>query len=286
MYTFGGATSHRTTFTPVNNLFGASRTTLICITARPTTLTAGRCYWGASTVTRLAVDTTTSALRLTLDAATTDGVYTSASGLITTNTYQFIAVLISQNAGGGTAAVRMWVGSGGAPPKEVTVTETTGPSGAWVASGTTFDLGNTNGSNLSLQGAAGGLVILSEDSSDLGRSVLGFDTPGTLPAESVPAIFHNAIMPIYRGDVAELLHRVPTVRSPAGNLHGLISACSCTDVINSTIAYQLNAANRPTIFFPTGATASTLRILGKWETHWDAPFGMAPRHRKNSGTMQ
>jgi hypothetical protein len=98
---------------------------------KPTTLTAGRAYWGASTLTHIKVATTTSELAIARDRATTDSLHTTSGAAITVGEWHFIA--IAKSSTGGASAIRCWIGHGSNAPQEVTVNVTTAGAGAETA---------------------------------------------------------------------------------------------------------------------------------------------------------
>lgn len=197
-YTFGGATTDSVLWTGQNDM-GNAGIGLVMGWWKPTTLTATRRYWSAGTVTGMAVDTTTSELRLTSDSFSgTDGVYTTTGAGITTNSWWFIAAMVSC-AVTPTVQWKVWVGSVTTAPVEVTVGTTTaittnlnGPLG-------NFTIGNTSGGSVAFQGDIDQVLLVnSADTAGTGNAFQA-GTLGTITTAEAQWTLERYVWPYWRG---------------------------------------------------------------------------------------
>lgn len=160
-YTFGGATTDSILWTGQSNI-GNAGIGLVAGWWRPTTLTATRRLWSAGATTGVAIDTTTSELRLTNDSFSgTDGVFTTTGAGLATNTWTFVAAMVSVSNSPG-SQWKVWVGSATTPPAEVTIstvssitTNTNGPTGNTT-------IGNTNGGSVAFQGVIDNVLVVND----------------------------------------------------------------------------------------------------------------------------
>lgn len=132
-YTFGGATGDDAWLAGGSTQGATASNGLVMGWWYPTTLTAGRTYWGVGTVAgtppKLVVGTTTSELEASTDNATTDGLWTTTGAGITTNKWWFIAAAGSFTDTGPAGQFLIWVGDEATPPQAISVANTTAPAG-------------------------------------------------------------------------------------------------------------------------------------------------------------
>lgn len=258
MMTFGAA-SAKVNFTMPSTWFAGSKTHLVGCWIRPTTLTSGSRIFGAGAISGLLVNTTTSGLRVVLDSVTTDGAWTSPTGLLTVNTTIFVAFLTSQNAAGATAAVKLWTGTETSGPVEQTMTTFAAPVGAWTAGGTTVSLG-CNSTSLSFVGDAGGYMLMADDISveTSGGTITGQTTPGVITQAEANRVRDAFVEPMWRGDLAAIAGAGRIVANrPSGTVpYGFALAASLDD----TLAYGVRADGVPVAGTITSATVSTLKV--------------------------
>lgn len=201
--TFGGATGDDVNFTLPTSLFSASCANLICGWWYPTTLTAGRYYFGVGTASAgMRVHTTTSELSLLVGSSTPTEWASSGAG-ITTGKWQFIAMLVSCVSSGGGSAFRLWVGDQITPPVEISVASFSGGSGA-IAAITVFTVGNL--------GAAGTVAFPGDigpvwgcghqNTSAVGASnPFGITTAGTIDNSAAELVLRRFVIPGWHGAV-------------------------------------------------------------------------------------
>lgn len=161
----------------------------------PTTLTAGRTYWGASSLISVKVDATTSELVVAVDRTTTDSVWkTSGAGIVTTEAV-FVALVKSSNSGA--ANWRCWIGHGTAQPQEVTITETTVGSGTEVA-GSNMVVGNVSSAGtIAFQGGIGQFLDARFSLSAL--AMFANETVGTITQAEADYFLQTVIIPYWQG---------------------------------------------------------------------------------------
>lgn len=202
-YKFGAATNNLISYTANGTaLFATNRTSLITIWVYPTTLAATRIMWGASTLCRLAIDSTvTSSCKVTLDCVTTDAVFTFPAGLAI-NTWTFIAVFTNQGTGP-TLDVNAWTATADGPLVKQTVTAVTAGVGAFVSSALLFSVGNTSAPTLSWQGDIANVAAFADDSGTV-PGLLGVIADGATSAAELDQLVPRLIVPLWRGDVSRI----------------------------------------------------------------------------------
>lgn len=127
--TFGAATSDKVHFGVGQTIAGTVRMSLVAGWFRPTTLTAGRGYWGCNGTIGAEVGGTTSEIVLRTQNATQSGVWTTSGAGIVVDEWVFLAFFGSFL---NTASVwRVWKGTIDTSPVQVggLTTPTTAPSG-------------------------------------------------------------------------------------------------------------------------------------------------------------
>jgi hypothetical protein len=251
-YTFGGATTDRYVLgTIIQSLYNASRVTLITQWVYPTTLTATRLLHGTDVTSGLAIDTTTTSLRLTLDFVTTDGVWTAPASLVI-NKWQFVALLV--NIGSATTvAVKCFVGDEDNPPAEKTVTQATGPAGAITASSTAVTIGNSAAGSLAFQGDIGVCSFFSDSSTGV-TNTLGIAADGTISAAQIASVLNQFINPLWRGEYNRLISH--TLAPQTGSRAGFVAIADMNDIYYAKSSTTSGDRGSATV---TGATVSTVR---------------------------
>ena len=196
-YTFGGATGDDVTATLSQSNGASARVNLIRGWWYPTTLTATRVLMSHGAVLRVAIDTTTSELRITTDN-TTDGEWTTTGVGLTVDTWTFIAIIGSWNTTGPAVGLRVWAGTAETPPAEVTVTNVTAPVGAFVGS-TGFSIGNNAAAGtLAFQGDIDWVAEMCVNSANFGAShPFAIATNGVITQAEADHILRTHVMPAW-----------------------------------------------------------------------------------------
>lgn len=259
-YTFGGGTGDDILCSLANFMApGSGQAFLITGWWRPTTLTAaaGRGLWSAGSGAHTAtIDTTTSELRLKTDNATTDGEWTTSGVGLATDTWSFLAFLLSTLNGTPSAAWRVWAGTLGTPPVAVTVTNAVAPSGNFTGS-TQLYLGNVGTGTLAFQGdidAVSALVPNASASATL--HPFGVAAFGAVSAGEEQFIYNRFVLPAWHG--------FPLGNTPASVVSGNVAPAELMlwDGLESTrcVRSAVSATNlsfvTPTV---SGATVSATR---------------------------
>lgn len=200
-YTFGGATGDDVTWSSSTTLGAASRVELVAGWWKPTTLTAGRGLWSAGNVHGARIAATTSELELVVDNATTDGVWTTTGVGLATNSRKFLAFLCNL-ASTPAVAWTCWVGDETTPPAQVTVTNTTGMSGALTGNATTY-VGNLGTGTTAFQGQIENVVV-GVTAAGAGSAVNPFAVAafGTTTAAEALYVEEQLVRPIWQGQHA------------------------------------------------------------------------------------
>ena len=202
-YTFGGATTNSVDLTGAISFItaGQDRSILTWMWVMPTTLTAGRKLWGGGATTGVEIDTTTTQLRLKLDHATTDGVWTTSDAGLAVDKWSFIATFVTVDgaAPGLGAEWRVWAGSVDTAPQELTVTGVTGVAGN-VSSVASAIIGNSSGS-LSFQGdiAEYGHCLCGYTSSVAPHPPFYLASAASVTDAEAGAIYRRMVLPLWEG---------------------------------------------------------------------------------------
>lgn len=203
-YTFGAATSNLISWSAnKTSLFATNRSAFVSCWVYPTTLTATRVLWGAGAIWKLAIDTTTSSCRFTIDLVTTDGVVTFPAGLAL-NTWTYIALVVNCGTGP-TYQVNAFTASADGPIVQQTVTVVTAGVGAFVTSNLVLGAGNiTSSPTLSFQGDIANVCAVADVTSAV-PGVLGFLGDGTTSQAELDIVVGKFIVPLWRGDVSQII---------------------------------------------------------------------------------
>lgn len=162
----------------------------------PTTLTAGNIYWGASSLTKIAVGPTTSELRIHIDRATTDAVWDSSGAGIAVNNWYFIATVRSSNAGD--QNMRLWIGTEANHPLEVSISASTAGAGAETAS-STASVGNASTS--ATTAFIGDIEqVLDMRWANSVAAPLANETPATITQAESDYFYQTCVVPYWLGD--------------------------------------------------------------------------------------
>ena len=197
-YTFGAATTDDLSGTGVVSIGGNSTTTWVAGWFYPTTLTAGRCYFGTGALNSIAVAPTTSELRLTHDRATTDSVFDTTGAGIVVNEWVFIAVLFQSGSAGADGTWTVWVGRSDSPPAIVTNSLTTTGLGN-NSSTTAYCIGNqAAASSVAFQGDIGPFMYVAQQGLAIDRPVPVAAAGGQTAAE-ILYIWEKWVIPFWLG---------------------------------------------------------------------------------------
>lgn len=255
-YTFGGATSDKITATRVLTLTNGCW--LFSGWIKPTTLTAGRGFFGTGTTgtSFIAIGTTTSELKITL-RATVDAVFdTSGLGLVV-NVWQHVSVLVSQ-----IGAVRVWKGLVDSAPVEVTVTNTTVGSGT-PQNSTSLVLGNIGTTAIAaFQGMMEQCVTVSQITPGPGAP-LPIASNGTIAQDEADVILANVVRPFWKGEPLPDLER----HAAASIAEFILWDMACNPAVLDVCVLSTNSLGpvNPTI---TGATFNDERAGAKILMSW------------------
>lgn len=200
--TFGGATSNNVNFVLPLTIGGTTRMALVAGWWYPTTLTAGRGYWGCGGTVGAEIGATTSEIVLRTQNATTSGVWTTSGAGIVTNEWVFLAFFGTfLNSG---SRWRIWKGSIDTAPVQVggLATPTTAPSGNLTGQ-STIALGNRGtGTTVSWIGDIGNVTVLQQ-----GGSVASIPGPmgissnyGTITVAEEDQLQNLYVRPIWSGN--------------------------------------------------------------------------------------
>lgn len=149
-YTFGGSTTDDINWTSATALTASGSRLFVGGWFYPTTLTAGRAYWGDSNTSRLRVGSTTSEIEWVCDR-TTDTVITTSGAGITTDKWWFIAAAVSGFNTGPVDEAYIWVGDADNPPRSISTSLSAGSGN--TPGNASFGIGNGGGSgSVSFQG--------------------------------------------------------------------------------------------------------------------------------------
>jgi hypothetical protein len=241
-YTFGGATSNRHYFTLGTGLCPDNGSSFVAGWWYPTTLTAGRAYWGAGATIGAEVDTTTSEIRMRTDN-TTDGQWLTSGAAITTNKWWFLAFLAATENTTVAGAWRVWVGDEYSPPVLVTVTNPTVRSGSYTA-GTVLCVGNKSGGTLSFQGDIYNMYASVTTAVGL-LNGFGINTSGAIDAYGEAQTYREFVLPLWSRQINGVLR--PRTAAYTGAYESVYFP------LKDNIAYRNSSATTP-----GGSTTLTL----------------------------
>lgn len=206
-YTFGASTANdiNATVTAAATAGINSSCFLVAGWWYPTTLTAGRAYCGEAAGAFLRVAATTSELAVQTDRLSIDATFTSSGAGITTNVWQFIAIVTNFSTNGFPAHY-LWVGSGGAVPVPVTISQTTLGSGNGSGSANRIIGNSTAAATVAFQGDIGQVSMI-YGSTPL---IMGIESNGSISQPEVDRIFATIVLPLFYGN-GSCLGRLPVV---------------------------------------------------------------------------
>lgn len=205
-YTFGGATGDDVNWTSGANFGTRPSVGLFTGWFMPTTLTSGRVLFAWGTVARIAIDTTTTQLRLTNDNNTTDGVFTTSNAGLAVNKWSFIAVLMNWGSAG-EIQFSVWAGSETDRPTKLTMTQVTAPSGNNVAS-TALCIGNAGSAGtVAFQGEIENCWVMYDNSATTGNYIGGVVADGVTTATEEAVVESRFVLPLWNGEYGPLIWR-------------------------------------------------------------------------------
>jgi len=195
-WTFGTSTSDYVRNGPGLEQIADSVCLLVAGWFYPTTLTAGRAYWSASTAaTAATVGSTTSEMMISFDHATTDNIFDTSGAGIVTDKWQFIAWLMAFDNGANDGSCRVWIGDADTPPQEITVIHSTTKIGN-ITSGAIIWIGNAAAGTSAFQGDIGWVCGMSSQSSP---ATVPNVTDGIIYNYEVDIIYHKWVYPLWNG---------------------------------------------------------------------------------------
>lgn len=247
-YTFGAATGDDINFSAQTAWVTSQRQHLVMGWYYPTTLTAGRVYFGNANTVGLRVGPTTSELRFVTDH-TTDGVWDSSGAGIAVDTWWFIAVYFTGFNTGPTDDVDIWVGTVDTPPVPQSLTLSTSPSGNHVNNGVVA-VGN--------QGSAGTVAFQGDISNWCHIEESGLNTytqwaliaNGTIDTNSAEQALRRYILPYWQQNEPECYF----AKSFGGGTMGMNVALHGG---NDPSVYRQGAASNSSVLVTTTANGVT-----------------------------
>lgn len=195
-YTFGGATGDDINWSVPTGWGSSGSRTFGAGWFYPTTLTAGRAYWGNSNATRLRIATTTSEVEWQNDR-TTDAFIVSSGAGITTGKWWFIACLAGGFNTGPADEAAVWIGDAETPPTEVTMTLTAGTGNA--SSNSVAAVGNSGSAGaLAFQGLVDSFYTMGE-ASNISDSLFASTSQGGVGADVAEYTHKRYVIPLWEG---------------------------------------------------------------------------------------
>lgn len=272
-YTFGAATGNDINWTTASS--GGNST--VCLAAGwfyPTTLTATRGLFSYGNVCGVAIDTTTSELRLKTDN-TTDGQWTTSGVGLAVDKWSFIAFMLTCSNTGPTAAWRVWSGTFETAPVERTVTQAVAPSGNFTA-GTSFTVGNIGTGTIAFQGDIGPVLTCHPPAINSTTGFIQNAAAGAITQDEADDAYRNVVLPFWKGEPMPFRVRQYGLQtgSTMGAFLNLDNALPSTQEVVSGATLVSRA---PTI---NGATPSQNRAPRVYETTAAQPWGGRPLSRR------
>lgn len=198
-HTFGGASGDDINYSAQTAWVTTGRQHLVMAWYHPTTLTAGRVYFGNSNTVGLRVGATTSELSFVIDHVTTDGVWDTSGAGITTDKWWFIAVYFTSFNTGPAADVVFWVGDVETAPQEISRTRTTAPAGN-NTNNSVIAIGNQGSTgNVGFQGDITNYLHVTDGTLDT-YSLFSQDVNGTIDANAKGQALRRFILPYWSGN--------------------------------------------------------------------------------------
>lgn len=198
-YTFGGANGDDVALPVVTAVTGQGVSGLFTVWCNPTALTSGRALIGfGNNLSRIALSAASGEIDLSLDAPTTDGLWTSAGLGLSTGAWRFIAVAWSC-VSGPTIDARMWAGDGVTPPAAVTFSQATAPVGA-LSTQSSATLGNGSGSAaIAFVGDLEQADLFSTSAAAGATHPFGQAAYGAFSAEAEALVLARYVLPLWEG---------------------------------------------------------------------------------------
>lgn len=265
-YTFGAAGSDDMTWQIQNPTGGTTTSCVVCGWVYPTTLTAGRGYWGFGNTMGAEIDTTTSELRLKSQRATANGEWTTTGAGLVTDAWKFLAVFGSFT--GASDGWMAWAGDELTRPQPLTITKAVAPSGSLTGS-TNFYLGNKGTSaTLAFEGDIGDHVLYRSGMTATATHEFGISAYGTLTQASIDIVYERFVLPAWLGDVFSL----QAVHSHCGTTNNYEALAFCLDAATAVVGKRFSTGSIPPFLLGTvnGATKSARRSPRPFR--WDMPM--------------
>lgn len=192
---FGGTSSDDINFTMANGWSSSTWQHLCVGWYRPTTLTAGRVYFGNTNTVGLRIGSTTSELQFVTDH-TTDGVWDTSGAGITVDVWHFIAVYWCGFNTGPADDTAFWVGTLETPPVEISRTQTTAPVGNHT-NNTIVGIGNQGSTGaVGFQGEIANWQHIANNSTGT-NTLFQQAAHGTLDADAKENVYRTYVLPLW-----------------------------------------------------------------------------------------
>ncbi len=172
----------------------------------PTTLTAGKGYWGCTSAsTHAEVAPATDEMRFVFQRATTDAVWDSSDADITVDNWWWIGMFTRTSGTVWMLPPYVWIGTPTTPPVLKTVASSTAGSGAASNSATALGFGNTGPSDANAFEGDIGHVGQIHHYNETDPLVNIFQVPSisssALTAAEELFIYQRFVVPIWQGDI-------------------------------------------------------------------------------------
>lgn len=238
----------------------------------PTTLTAGKGYWGHTSATHnAAVDAATDEIAFTFARTTTDALWSSTDADITVNNWWFIAMFCRGTGAAWMLPPALWVGTPTLPPTARTVTQTVAGSGTVQASGTALGFGNTGPSDANAFegdiGHVGQIHVFNESDPLANVFQLNNVSSSALTTEESDFIYRTFVVPTWFGDIGTLQSGRMRQTFPSATSSNQLATFSTLDAGGSVVDVRnlsSRAGSTPTLPASngtlSGGTNSTTQI--------------------------
>lgn len=239
----------------------------------PTTLTAGRGYWGCTSgTTHARVATATDEIDFVFNRTTTDAVWSSTDADITVNNWWHISAFFRSSGSAWMLPPNVWIGTPTSPPVAKTVTSSTAGSGSTSSSATALGFGNTGPSDSNAFegdiGHVGQMHHFNESTPTLNFFLVDGVSSSALTTEETEHIYRTYVIPTWQGDIGRyqsgLMHNAPVTTSSSpchlGTFTTLDAGGSVVDIRNLSSRAGSNPDLPPSNGTLSGATNSTTNL--------------------------
>lgn len=265
-YTFGAGTGDDVTWTGSISLGATARASLVYGWWLPTTLTATRGLWSAGNVYGAEVDLITDELTLRTDGATTDGQWSTTGVDLAVDEWKFIACFGTSLSGTPDMAWRVWAGTIGSAPVEVTVTNIIPQVGNFAGSAV-FYLGNKGTGTVAFEGDIDEAGFIATAASATAGLPFGLAAYGACTDTEAAFIYQRFVLPLWLGEFPR--QAIWSAIGTPSTEHAHISLRSLPQVRRTASSDTVLSGVAPTI---NGATVS--------QNRGPRPYNDSPTYRE------